>query len=112
MAMRDQAGIADQVRQWMTENKKENSRLEFKLLIDLTTVGSKAEFVRDVISLANSEGESPRADGLLVIGYRNGKYQDVAPAHYDGAPIGEIVTGARNFFLDRLGAERVVGRSS
>jgi GNAT superfamily N-acetyltransferase len=91
MAMRDQAGIADQVRQWMTENKKENSRLEFKLLIDLTTVGSKAEFVRDVISLANSEGESPRADGLLVIGYRNGKYQDVAPAHYDGAPIGEIV---------------------
>jgi hypothetical protein len=91
MAMRVEARIADQVRQWMRENKKESSRLEFKLLIDLTTVGSKAEFIRDVISLANSEGETPRADGLLVIGYRNGKYQDVGSAHYDGAPIGEIV---------------------
>ena len=82
MAMSDQAGIADQVRGWMRVNKKESSRLEFKLLIDLTAHGSKAEFVRDIISLANSEGESPRANGLLVIGYRNGKYEDVAPFHY------------------------------
>jgi hypothetical protein len=91
MAMHDKAGIEAQVRQWMRDNKKENSRLEFKLLIDVTNVSTKAEFVRDVIALANSEGEYPRADGLLVIGFRNGKYQDVAPSHYEGAVFSQIV---------------------
>jgi len=91
MAMHGNAGIEAQVRQWMRDNKKENHRLEFKLLVDLTSVSTKAEFVRDVISLANSEGEYPREDGLLVIGFRNGKYQDVAPSHYDGAAFSQIV---------------------
>jgi hypothetical protein len=91
MAMHGNAGIEAQVRQWMRGNKKENHRLEFKLLVNLTSVSTKAEFVRDVISLANSEGEYPREDGLLVIGFRNGKYQDVAPSHYDGAVFSQIV---------------------
>jgi hypothetical protein len=38
MAMQDKAGIEAQVRQWMRDNKKENHRLEFKLLVDLTSV--------------------------------------------------------------------------
>ena len=80
-----------QVRQWMKDGKKENRRLEFKLLIDLRNNSTKAEFVRDVIALANSEGEYPREDGLLVIGYKNGKYQDVAGDHYDGATFGQII---------------------
>jgi len=91
MALHDKPGIEAQVRQWMRDNKKENSRLDFKLLIDLGSVSTKAEFVRDVISLANSEGEHPREDGLLVIGFRNGKYQDVASSHYDGAIFSQIV---------------------
>ena len=89
--MHGKAGIEAQVCLWMRDNKKENSRLEFKLLIDVTSVSTKAEFVRDVVSLANSEGEYPREDGLLVIGFRNGKYQDVAPSHYEGAVFSQIV---------------------
>jgi hypothetical protein len=91
MAIHDKPGIEAQVRQWMRDNKKENSHLEFKLLIDLSNVSTKAEFVRDVISLANSEGGYAREDGLLVIGFRNGKYQDVASSHYDGATFSQIV---------------------
>jgi len=64
--MNDKAGIEAQVRQWMRDNKKENSRLEFKLLIDLTSVSTKAEFVRDVISLANSGGEYPAKMGCWL----------------------------------------------
>jgi hypothetical protein len=45
MAMHDKAGIEAQVLQWMRDNKKENSRLEFKLLIDLTSLSTRAEFV-------------------------------------------------------------------
>src|SRR5262249_26830983 len=91
MAMHEKPGIEAEIRQRMKENKKENSRLEFKLLIDLSNVSFKAEFVRDIISLANSEGEYPREDGLLVIGFRNGKYQDVAACHYDGATFSQVV---------------------
>lgn len=88
---RNKTGIEAQVRQWMRDNKKENPRLEFKLLVDVGTISAKAEFIRDVIALANSEGERPRDDGLLVIGYKNGKYQDVASVHYDGATFGQII---------------------
>ena len=48
---------------WIKKNKKEDSRLEFKLRIDLGTPAAKAEFIRDVIALANSEGEYPRKAG-------------------------------------------------
>jgi hypothetical protein len=69
--------IESQVRQWIKRNKKENCRLEFKQRIDLSTAGAKAEFIRDVIALANSEGECPRNDSHLVVGFRNGKCYDI-----------------------------------
>jgi hypothetical protein len=76
---------------WIKKNKKEDSRLEFKLRVDLSTPGAKAEFIRDVIALANSEGENPRAEGHLVIGFKNGKLRDVQAEHYDGARLGELL---------------------
>ena len=82
--------IADRVRQWMKKNKKENSRLEFKLKVDLNTIGAKAEFIRDVIALANSGGEDLRSDGYLVIGFRNGEYFDIQSEHYEGAKFGQL----------------------
>jgi len=83
--------IEDKIRLWMKKSKKENSRLEFKLKIDLSTIGAKAEFIRDVIALANSEGEYPRSDGYLVIGFRNGKYFDIQREHYEGAKFGQLL---------------------
>lgn len=75
----------------MTNSRKETSRLEFKLRIVLDTCAAKAEFIRDVIALANSEGEFPRTDGFLVIGFKNGKRRDVTEDHYDGATFGQIL---------------------
>jgi hypothetical protein len=83
--------LEDKIRIWMKKNKKENSRLEFKLKVDLSTKGAKAEFIRDVIALANSEGEYPRSDGYLVIGFRNGEYFDIQSEHYEGAKFGQLL---------------------
>jgi hypothetical protein len=83
--------LESQIRLWTKNNKKENSRLEFKLKVDLSTPGAKAEFIRDVIALANSEGEDPRGDGHLVIGFKDGRHHDVAGEHYDGATFGQIL---------------------
>jgi hypothetical protein len=55
-----------QVRLWIRKNAKESSRLEFKLKLYIGTPGAKAEFIRDVIALANSEGETPREDGHTI----------------------------------------------
>lgn len=83
--------LEEQIRLWTTKNVKENSRLEFKLRIDLTTPGAKAEFIKDVIALANSEGEYPREDAHLVIGFNDGHIQDVRREGYDGARFGQIL---------------------
>lgn len=91
MAAQAQNDFESQVWLWIKKKKKENSRLEFKLRIDLTTPGAKAEFIRDVMALANSEGENPRKDGHLVIGFRDGQHQDIAGEHYDGAKFGELL---------------------
>jgi hypothetical protein len=53
------ADLEAHVRLRIKKNKKENSRLAFKLKVDLGTPGAKAEFIRDVIALANSEGAPP-----------------------------------------------------
>lgn len=79
-----------QLKLWIRKNKRENSRLEFKLKVDFSTPGAKAEFIRDVIALANSEGESPRDDGYLVVGFREGDFYE-KPAHYEGATFGQIL---------------------
>jgi hypothetical protein len=52
----------------IAQKAKENGRLEFKERIELTSTGDKAEFVRDVLALANSEGEIPREVAHLVLG--------------------------------------------
>lgn len=83
--------LENHIRLWIKENRKENSRLEFKAKIDTSTPAAKAEFIRDVIALANSEGERPRAEGYLVIGVRNGQYCDIEGEHYEGAAFGQIL---------------------
>jgi hypothetical protein len=91
MSKNSEPGIDSKVRQWMKENRKENSRLDFKLKVELGTAGAKAEFIRDVIALANSEGEDPRNNGYLVIGFRNGTFFDIRNEQYDGARFGQIL---------------------
>jgi hypothetical protein len=80
-----------QIRQLIKRHAKESRRLEFKLRVELGSAGAKAELIRDVLALANSEGESPRHDGLLVIGFKDGKCQDIRNEHYDGATFGQIL---------------------
>jgi hypothetical protein len=91
MAQPVKTDLEIRVRLWVKKNEKENSRLEFKLKIDLSTPGAKAEFIRDVIALANSEGENPREDGHLVIGFTEGQHHDITGEHYDGARFGQIL---------------------
>jgi len=91
MLTRNQNGLEGRVWRWTDKNTKESNRLEFKRRVDLSTPGAKAEFIRDVLALANSEGESPRADGHLVIGFHDGQRFDVAGEKYDGATFGEII---------------------
>ncbi|MGC2476573.1 MAG: ATP-binding protein [Candidatus Sulfotelmatobacter sp.] len=73
------------------EKAKEHRRLEFKQRVELNTPGGKAEFIRDVLALANSEGETPRDCGALVVGVKNGEIWDVAADNNDGATLRDIV---------------------
>jgi len=79
------------LRGWLAANQKEDARLEFKLRVELSTVGGKAEFIRDMLSLTNSDGEFNRGYGYLVIGFREGEYYDVRSQSYDGAKFSQIV---------------------
>ena len=72
-------------------NVKEHRRLEFKQRIELSTLNGKAEFVRDVLALANSEDEIPREPGHLVLGAKNGQVWDVTTESYDGATFRDII---------------------
>lgn len=83
--------LESQVRLWIKRKNKETSRLEFKQKVDLSTPGAKAEFIRDVIALANSEGENPRDVGHLVIGLKDGRFHEHKTTHYDGATFGQIL---------------------
>jgi hypothetical protein len=91
MSKKAEPEIEDKIRLWMKKNKRENSRLEFKLKVDLSTIGAKAKFIGDVIALANSEGEYPRSDGYLIIGFRNGECFDIQSEHYEGAKFGQLL---------------------
>lgn len=73
------------------ENKTENQRLEFKKRIELQAAAGKAEFVRDSIALANSDNESPRYPGYLIVGVKKGKVFDISSENYDGATFREIM---------------------
>jgi Transposase DDE domain len=82
--------LGSQVSLWIRKNAKESSRLEFKLKLEIGTPGGKAEFIRDVIALAYSEGETPREDGYLVVGFKDGRFHN-KDEHYDGATFGQIL---------------------
>ena len=86
-----QTELETRIRLWIRRNKKGNSRLKFKRRIDVTTLDAKAEFIRDVLALANSEGENPREEGYLVVGVKNGQYHDIQDEHYDGAMFSQIL---------------------
>ena len=45
----------------------ENERIDFKRVLDLDSAAGKAEFVKDVISLANSASDT----GFMLIGVEN-----------------------------------------
>jgi hypothetical protein len=79
-----------QLRLWIEKNEKESSRLEFKLKLEISNPGGKAEFIRDVIALANSEGEAPREEGHLVVGFSESRFHD-KNEHYEGGTLGQIL---------------------
>lgn len=68
----------------------ETRRVEFKLHVDLSTNDQKAEFIRDILSLANSEGESPRDPGLLIIGFKGGIFRK--PPGLESASVGQLIS--------------------
>jgi hypothetical protein len=73
------------------DKAKETRRLEFKRVINVSMPSSKAEFIRDVISLANSEGEIPRESGYLVIGVKDGHSYGISDTYYDGATFRQLI---------------------
>lgn len=75
----------------VAQKAKENSRLEFKERIELTSTSGKAEFVRDVLGLANSEGEIPREVAHLVLGVGETLTIGTPLGIYDGATLRDIV---------------------
>jgi hypothetical protein len=75
----------------IAQKAKENGRLEFKERIELTSTSGKAEFVRDVLALANSEGEIPREIAHLVIGVGQTSIPGIPLGTYDGATLRDIV---------------------
>ena len=90
MAEPTKIDLERRLRLWIEKNEKESSRLEFKLKLQISTPGGKAEFIRDVMALANSEGEAPREEGHLVIGFKDGRFHD-KNEHYEGATFGQIL---------------------
>lgn len=75
----------------IAQKAKENSRLEFKERVELTSTSGKGEFVRDVLALANSAGEIPRELGHLVIGVAKTSTPGIPLGIYDGATLRDIV---------------------
>ena len=82
--------IRDLVFERLRLNHAENTRLEWKRQLEVSNPHQKAEFIRDILSLANSEGECPRTPGHLLIGAKDGKTFN-AEARIDGATLGQIV---------------------
>lgn len=82
--------LESQVRLWIKKNVKESRRLEYKLKLENSTPGAKAAFIRDVIALANSEGETPREDRYLVVGFKDGRFHD-ENEHYEDARFSELL---------------------
>jgi hypothetical protein len=91
MALSQKNPLEKKILAYLRRNAKETARLEYKREVDLSDVDRRAELIRDVISLANSEGESPRSPGYLVLGFCEGEYFDVGPKKYEASKFGKIL---------------------
>lgn len=83
--------IRDLVFERLKINHAENARIEWKRQLVVSHLHQKAEFIRDVLSLANSEGEHPRTSGFLMIGAKDGAVVSSPDARIDGATLGQII---------------------
>lgn len=71
-------------------NAGEDSKIERKREINLSTNSGKGEFLLDILSLVNSHGHEP---AYLLIGVRNdGSLYDVSHFHYDDANFQQVVS--------------------
>jgi hypothetical protein len=68
----------------------ESARIEWKSQLEISQPHQKAEFIRDILSLANSEGESPRTSGFLLIGAKDGVVFSPG-VRIDGATLSQVV---------------------
>lgn len=79
------------VRLLLKPGKVEGPRLELKRELVMMPLARRAEFIRDVLSLANSEGEYPRERAYFVIGVKDGTLLDTSALNLDGAQLGQIM---------------------
>jgi hypothetical protein len=91
MARLQQTDLEKTIFDCLKRNSKETARLEYKREVDVSDRIRKAEFVRDVIALANSEGEIPRKPGHLVLGFLDGEFFDVRPKKYEASHFGKVL---------------------
>jgi hypothetical protein len=70
--------------------KKETALLEFKAKLDVRTDSGKAEFIRDVLSLANSEEQAANTSHMLI-GIKGAKFFEIESLGLDGATFNQIV---------------------
>lgn len=91
MAQRQQSDLGETFLACLKRNAKETARLEYKREVDVSDRTRKAEFVRDVIALANSEGEIPRKPGHLVLGFLDGEFFDVRSKQYEASAFGKVL---------------------
>jgi hypothetical protein len=71
----------------------ESSYLELKETLDLQKTESKAEFIRDVIALANAVTPRYKGPKALVIGIDNaGKVKGIRHNEFDGANLRQIIS--------------------
>jgi len=83
--------IEDLVRHCLSRNNAESARVECKRELLISKPAQKAEFIRDVISLSNSEGEWPRLPAHLIIGLKARRLTSTASLAIDGATLGQII---------------------
>jgi hypothetical protein len=91
MARRTRNDLRIKILDYIKNDAKETARLEYKREIDISDRDNKAEFIRDVIAIANSEGELPRETGYLVLGYWHGQLFDVSSKRYEASHFGKVI---------------------
>src|SRR5260370_34258943 len=92
---KDSALVRERARTLLRETSKpgksEGQHIELKRDLEFAPYPRRAEFIRDVLSLANSNGEHPRQRAYLIIGVKDGIFVDTSALNLDGATIGQII---------------------